>query len=102
MRFRPATLLKKGLQHKCFPVDFVKFKNTFFTEHLWVTASDSAYHQEDFANNFTLNQGFLKSCKKLILFCASADILPTSLENAICFCFSEVTADLFSICHTKL
>ena len=31
--FRPATLLKKRLWPKCFPV------NTFFTEHLWATVS---------------------------------------------------------------
>ena len=32
---RPATLLKKRLWHRCFPVDFVKFLRTpFFTEHL--------------------------------------------------------------------
>ena len=37
---RPATLLKKRLWHRCFPVDFVKFPRTsFFTEHLWTTAS---------------------------------------------------------------
>ena len=35
---RPATLLKKRLRHMCFPVNFVKF-NTFFTEHLWASAS---------------------------------------------------------------
>ena len=55
---RPATLLKKKLWQRCFPVNFVKFvacnfikkeilaqvfsckfckisKSTFFTEHLW-------------------------------------------------------------------
>ena len=33
---RPATLLKKRLWHKCFPVNFVKFLRTpFFIEHLW-------------------------------------------------------------------
>ena len=33
---RPATLLKKSLWHRCFPVNFVKFLRTlFFTEHLW-------------------------------------------------------------------
>ena len=33
---RPATLLKKGLWRRCFPVNFVKFLRTpFFTEHLW-------------------------------------------------------------------
>ena len=32
---RPATLLKKRLWHRCFPVNFVKFLRTpFLTEHL--------------------------------------------------------------------
>ena len=32
---RPATLLKKRLWHRCFPVNFVKFPRTpFLTEHL--------------------------------------------------------------------
>ena len=32
---RPATLLKKGLWHRCFPVNFVKFLRTLFLiEHL--------------------------------------------------------------------
>ena len=32
---RPATLLKKRLQHRCFPVKFAKFLRTpFFTEYL--------------------------------------------------------------------
>ena len=35
-----VTLLKKGLWHRCFPVNFVKFLRTpFFIEHLWTTAS---------------------------------------------------------------
>ena len=33
---RPATILKKRLWHRCFPVNFVKFLRTpFVTEHLW-------------------------------------------------------------------
>ena len=33
---RPATLLKKRLWHRCFPVNFVKFLRTpIFVEHLW-------------------------------------------------------------------
>ena len=33
---RPATLLKKRLWHRYFPVNFVKFLRTpLFTEHLW-------------------------------------------------------------------
>ena len=32
----PATLLKKRLWHRCFPVNFVTFLRTpFFIEHLW-------------------------------------------------------------------
>ena len=32
----PATLFKKRLWHRCFPVNFIKFLRTlFFTEHLW-------------------------------------------------------------------
>ena len=32
----PATLLKKRLWHRCFPVNFAKFlRPPFFTEHLW-------------------------------------------------------------------
>ena len=32
----PATLSKKKLWHRCFPVNFVKFLRTLFlTEHLW-------------------------------------------------------------------
>ena len=38
--FRPATLLKKRLWHRCFPVNFVKFlRAPFFIDHLWTTAS---------------------------------------------------------------
>ena len=33
---RPTTLLKKRLWHRCFPVNFVKFRRApFFIEHLW-------------------------------------------------------------------
>ena len=33
---RPATLLKKRLWHRCFPVNFAKFLRTaFIKEHLW-------------------------------------------------------------------
>ena len=43
---RTATLLKRRLRHRCFPVNLAKFlKNTFFTEHLRTTASDSSAMQ---------------------------------------------------------
>ena len=36
LTLRPATLLKRRLWHRCFPVNFVKFLRTaFFIEHLW-------------------------------------------------------------------
>ena len=41
---RPATLLKKRLWHRCFPVNFVKFLRTpFFIEHLWRLLSQFIY-----------------------------------------------------------
>ena len=40
-RLRPATLLKKRLRAQVFPCEFCKiFKNIFFTEHHWVSASE--------------------------------------------------------------
>ena len=34
--FKTAALLKKGLWHRCFPLNFVKFLRTpFFIEHFW-------------------------------------------------------------------
>ena len=37
---RSATLFKKRVGHRCFPVNFGKFLRTsFFTEHLWAAAS---------------------------------------------------------------
>ena len=41
-----AALFKKRLWHKCFPVNFVKFRRTsfFFIEHLWTTASEIVFH----------------------------------------------------------
>ena len=39
---RPATLLKKRLWHRCFPVNFARFLGTsFFAEHLLVTTAFS-------------------------------------------------------------
>ena len=34
-----ATLLKKRLWYRGFPVNFARFNNSFFTEHLWTNAS---------------------------------------------------------------
>ena len=36
----PATLLKKKLRRRCFPVNFAEFLRTPFSEYLWTTTSD--------------------------------------------------------------
>ena len=36
-----CNFIKKRFLHRCFPVNFAKiFKNTYFTKHLWTTASE--------------------------------------------------------------
>ena len=43
-RLRPATLLKKRLWDRCFPVNFAKFLRTpFFTENIQMPASGWSY-----------------------------------------------------------
>ena len=43
---KPATLLKKRLWHRCFPVNFVKFLRTpFFMEHLRWLLLLSTFHK---------------------------------------------------------
>ena len=37
--WRPVTLLKKRLQHRCFPVNLRNFKIMFFTDQFFFTAS---------------------------------------------------------------
>ena len=41
LRLRPATLLKRSLWHRCFPVNFEKFLRNLFYRTLLVAASDS-------------------------------------------------------------
>ena len=45
---RPATLLKKRLWYRCFPVNFVKFiRTTFVTENLrWLLLPGPTLHKE--------------------------------------------------------
>ena len=44
---RPATLLKKSLWHRGFPLNFAKFlRPPFLTEHLQTTASEQS-HMKD-------------------------------------------------------
>ena len=70
---RPATLLKKRLQQRCFPVNFVKFSRTpFFTEHFPTTSSfcnlsHSFILQRSFIHLF--QPSFARKIEKNSLFC---------------------------------
>ena len=60
---RPATLLKKRLQHRCFPVNFEKFLRTpFCTEHFWwLLLQFLCYHIDYESNHQTQSQDIV--CK---------------------------------------
>ena len=36
---KACNFIKERVQHRCFPVKFTKFTNTYFEEQLWTTAS---------------------------------------------------------------
>ena len=81
---RPATLLKKSLWHRCFPLNFSKFLRTlFFTEHLrwllfwWIV--------------FTSLTSFLKSYAQMQLR-ADFQIFRISEGN---WCISKQPAEMF-------
>ena len=51
-----VTLIRKGLRHSCFPVNFVKtFQKSFFSEHLRSTASDLTCLEHTFKQNMIEN-----------------------------------------------
>ena len=59
-----ATLSKKSLWPRCFPVNFGKFLRTpFFTEHLWVTASENSnLLNEKSEKSFIVSLSFVSIC----------------------------------------
>ena len=61
---RSATLLKKRLRRRCFPVNFVKFlRATFYKEHLWwllLTILFGFYFIATFLRSFNQLQNHLK------------------------------------------
>ena len=62
---RPATLLKKRLWHRCFPVNFAKFlRTTFFIEHLcWLlpySAQKMTFSVENFYSKCERIHSFLR------------------------------------------
>ena len=59
-----ATLLKKRLWHRCFPVNFAKFLRTpFFTEHLWWLLLKSNYS----SNNDCVERNFQTILNEFLL-----------------------------------
>ena len=86
---RPATLLKKSLWHRCFPVNFAKFIRTpFFTEHLrWLilyfTIDASGYITfKKHSPEVFCKKGVLKNLAKITgNTCARASCLIKLLKN---------------------
>ena len=72
--WQPATLLKKRLWHRCFPVNFAKVLRTIFTEHLrWLLLSVNV--RDVFRNLPNIFDGtFLKKCLTVNCFCKKVDI----------------------------
>ena len=66
VKLRPATLLKKRLWHRCFPMNFAKFLRTpFFTEHLrWLLELLETQRSE----SLVLNVFPQSSNKKAVIF----------------------------------
>ena len=96
---RPATLFKKLLWHRCFPVNFAKFLRTPFTEHLPTTASvDLPRNQSTFLINF-----FLIPAKVVICFLTvfSSFILFTiALSHQSQLLLTQVRKFYWKICAT--
>ena len=65
--FRPATLLKKRLCHRCFPANFVKFSRTpFFIEHLrWLLLEMACYYRLEMLLSFREICQFICSANRL-------------------------------------
>ena len=62
---RPATLLKKKLWHRCFPVNFAKFLRTpFLTEHLrWLLLKVAILNREESKMKRKTKSNSLRSLK---------------------------------------
>ena len=59
---RPETLLKKRLQHRCFPVSFVKFFKNTFKKNILKNPSGSCFCPKDLFLSFFCNE---KSSKEI-------------------------------------
>ena len=62
-KFIFATLLKKRLWHRCFPVNFAKIlKTPFLTEHLWTTVSVCQTTNHTYIREIVEFNNVVKSC----------------------------------------
>ena len=68
---RPATLFKKWLYHRCFPVNFVKFLRThFYIEHLWwLLFPCLSENSENTENSFTVSESCSSSFMLRYILC---------------------------------
>ena len=58
---RPATLIKKRLWHRCFPVNFAKYLRTrFLKKHFWVTTSEYLMHFNVMSQIFKIREYTIK------------------------------------------
>ena len=62
---RPAALQKKGLWHWCFPENFVKFKNSYFTDCFWKVFWKS--WRKSLKKNFWKSYNFKLAKMKIII-----------------------------------
>ena len=65
---RAATLLKKRLWHRCFPVNFVKFLRTpFYTEHLFTQNTSGGCFWHSLKRNLYVDCKNKNVCHNLVL-----------------------------------
>ena len=67
---RPTTLLKTGLWHRCFPVNFVIFRRTTFSQNLQTTASYNglidSYFDMECNNDGAVRKKTGISCRRIL------------------------------------
>ena len=89
-RPQPATLLKKRLWHRCFPVNFVKFLRTLFLQNtssgyfylsLFILDCDFSCGEEDEPVCGSDNKMYPNHCKMELQSCKSGQIITASQKE---------------------
>ena len=103
---RPATLLKKRLWHRCFPVNFAKFSRTFFLQNLFISLDnipgDALKHGFSCALKHVPTLSLLTCFQNYLIvvaFLFSKYLLGMFFQ--ITFCFLHCPK-FKSLCHTKI